>query len=134
MTRKEEDFIKDLGDMLESTAPSGYLDTLDRERPYDGQPWTAHGERGKTLVHGVTQRDIRDCFIRACFDSSGLAPGDYPKSVHDLDWNDISPIAVAQNLLCWIEKYMGDFPNIPEDLDVWKDVPTIEMPMPDEEL
>lgn len=37
----------------------------DRERPYDGQPWTDNGIRGQSEVKGVTFRDIRDCLIRA---------------------------------------------------------------------
>jgi hypothetical protein len=37
----------------------------DRERPYNGQPWTDEGERGKTEVKGLTMRDIRDCMVKA---------------------------------------------------------------------
>jgi len=37
----------------------------DRERPYDGQPWTDNGLRGQTEVKGLTFRDIKDCLIKA---------------------------------------------------------------------
>ena len=33
---------------------------MDRDRPYNGQPHTDCGERGKTLVEGLTMRDISD--------------------------------------------------------------------------
>lgn len=42
----------------------------DRSRPYNGQPWTDNGERGKTEVKGLTMRDIKDCFIKALLISS----------------------------------------------------------------
>ena len=35
-----------------------------RDRPYDGQSHTDNGERGKTLVEGLTMRDIADCIKR----------------------------------------------------------------------
>lgn len=38
-------------------------ETLDRDRPYLGQPHTFTGERGKQEVFGVTMRDIRDIFF-----------------------------------------------------------------------
>lgn len=37
----------------------------DKDRPYNGQPWTCDGERGKQEVKGITMRDIRDCLIKA---------------------------------------------------------------------
>lgn len=42
----------------------------DRERPYNGQSHTDDGERGKTIVEGLTMRDIRDCLIKAMLISS----------------------------------------------------------------
>jgi hypothetical protein len=42
----------------------------DRERPYNGQPWTDDGERGQTEVKGLTMRDIRDCLVKAILASS----------------------------------------------------------------
>src|SRR4030042_7103861 len=37
----------------------------DKGRPYNGQPHTDDGERGKTLINGLTMRDIKDCLIKA---------------------------------------------------------------------
>lgn len=45
----------------------------DRERPYNGQPWTDDGLRGSTEVTGLTFRDIKDCLIKAMLIS---APSD----------------------------------------------------------
>jgi len=84
---------------------------LDRERPYDGQPWTDGGERGKNEVTKITMRDLRDCIIRACYESSALSPKDYPKSIYELDFNQIDILAVVQSLLCWVEKYMEISPS-----------------------
>jgi hypothetical protein len=93
----------------------------DRERPYDGQPWTYNGLRGKTLVEGLTMRDIRDCFVQAILVCAPPHLGLYKKveegtwSSSDLygwDLDQIDPLAVAQNLTCNIEKMMGIFPNI----------------------
>lgn len=92
----------------------GILAVLDRSRPYDGQMHTDLGERGKQEVHGLTMRDVRDCFIRACFSASGLPVEDYPKDVYGLPWNEMDPMAVSQGLTCWIERYMGIYPNIPK--------------------
>jgi len=109
-----EDFSEYLDKKLEEISPSNYLDTLDRGRPYEGQPHTDLGERGKTEVKGITFRDLRDCFFRAAFAGSGLLPEEYPKSIYDLPWGELDPIAVQQNLTCWVEKYMGIYPNVPE--------------------
>ena len=38
--------------------------SMNRDRPYTGQPWTSHGARGSQLVVGLTQRDLFDCMIR----------------------------------------------------------------------
>jgi hypothetical protein len=42
----------------------------DRKRPYNGQYHTDDGIRGKTLVEGLTFRDIKDCLIKAMLISS----------------------------------------------------------------
>ena len=42
----------------------------DKERPYNGQPWTDGGVRGKQEVKGLTIRDIQDCLIQAMLCSS----------------------------------------------------------------
>lgn len=123
----------------------------DRERPYNGQPHTDEGDRGKTEVKGLTMRDIRDCLIKAmlmsspkkeyteidewkkCWDfSSGEGkPTQYlidnqdkyvsakvelgtwrPQDVYKINWQDIDPLAIANNLTCEIERLMGIFPNV----------------------
>jgi len=38
--------------------------TMDRDRAYNGQLHTDCGERGKTLVEGLTMRDVSDCFVK----------------------------------------------------------------------
>ncbi len=109
-----DDMMEQLSKTIDKMFPTDILDTLDRQRPYDGQLWTDTGERGKTEIKGITFRDLRDCFIRACYDSSSMEAKDYPKSVHNLDWEHIDIIAVCQNMACWVEKYMGIFPNLPK--------------------
>lgn len=97
-----------------------------RDRPYAGQPWTEGGARGKTEIKGVTFRDLNDCFLRAIFQvTSRYNPTLYKESEKGehacLCWNDafqmkgwdeIDPLALAQNLSCEVERAMGIFPNI----------------------
>lgn len=104
-----------LEETLASITHDDVLDTLDRKRPYNGQPWTDDGKRGQQEVRGVTMRDIKDCFIRACYDSNPHV--EQPKSIYDLDWDNIDIMAVCQNMGCWIEKYMGIYPNLPESMN-----------------
>lgn len=104
---------EDLPIVLEQLSPSSLAAHLDRDRPYDGQPHTDTGDRGRTEVKGITFRDLRDCFIRACYESSGLSVEEWPGSVYDLPWSDMDVLAVAQNLGCNVEKYMGIYPNVP---------------------
>ena len=107
--------IDDLAHEMEKLNPSDYLSAaMNAKRPYNGQPWTDTGERGKQLVEGLTMRDIRDCFVVAAFHSAGLGPSEYPESVYQLPWGEIDPLAHAQNLTCEIERRMGIFPNIPK--------------------
>lgn len=112
---------------IERISPSDYLTALDRLRAYDGQPHTSLGERGATEIKGITMRDLRDCFIRACFEVSTLSPKDYPRSLYDLDWEKIDPLAIIQDTLCWVEKYMGIYPNVPEIVNVWDYIPLIDL-------
>lgn len=124
----EMDKLKNLTNEIERLNPSDLLTTLDRNRPYDGQSWTSEGIRGKTEIKGITFRDLKDCFIRACYDCSILEPKDYPRTIFELDWEQIDPLALEQNLSCWIERYMGIFPNIPKTKsdDIWKEIPLID--------
>lgn len=108
--------IEDLSTLLEGLSPSSLAAHLDPSRPYDGQPHTDLGDRGRTEVKGITFRDLRDCFIRACYESSGLPIEEWPGTVYDLPWHDMDIIAVAQNLSCNVEKAMGIYPNVPRTL------------------
>lgn len=100
----------------------------DRARPYNGQPWTSNGIRGKVLVKGLTMRDIRDCLVMA-FLQAAMRP-ELHKKIEDgtWRWNDVYEIAdidfgaVGQCLVCNIEKMMGVFPNL-------KGCPSIEESM-----
>jgi hypothetical protein len=90
----------------------------DRTRPYSGQSHTDTGERGKTEVHGLTFRDIRDCFVIGLLQAagrSGLVEAnacDY-RDVYGFNLDSIDPLAVANNMACEIEKRMGIYPNVP---------------------
>ena len=100
---------------MEELSPSDYESAkLDPDRPFDGQPQTDTGERGKTMVEGMRFRDLRDCFVVGCFEASGLPPSEYPASLYKLPWNEMDPLAIFQNMSCEIERRMGIFPNVPE--------------------
>jgi hypothetical protein len=98
-----------------------------RDRPYNGQPHTDEGERGRTEVRGITFRDLRDCYIRAWFLASGhvnlAAYNEANKGenavlceqdLYGWDTNQVDPMAVFQNFSCEVEKLMGIFPNVPK--------------------
>ena len=102
-----------------------YLDAaLDPQRPYDGQPHTADGERGRTIVERLTMRDLMDCYIIGCYQSAPIEPEEYPETIFDLPWGQIDPMAVAQNMLCEVERRMGIFPNVP---DMPFEIPWVEI-------
>lgn len=84
----------------------------DHERPYNGQPHTDHGERGKTEVRGVTFRDLYDAFVTGFFLASRV-PEDQRGSIYELDLNRIDVLAAWQNMSCEIERRMGIYPNVP---------------------
>lgn len=99
----------------------------DRNRPYDGQPHTDQGERGKTLVEGLTMRDVADCFALGFMQAAWhVAPEVYQLSEvgqatqNDLyripDLNKLDPGAVIKNAMCQIEMRMGIYPNIPKEM------------------
>ena len=87
---------------------------MDRDRPYDGHPHTDQGERGKTLVEGLTMRDVADCIVIGFLEASGS----YPDNPTRNDMYEVteapSPGAIIQCAVCNVEKMMGIFPNIPE--------------------
>jgi len=92
----------------------------DRNRPYDGKPHTDYGLRGKTEIKGITFRDLRDSFIKGCFLASPnlhdrVTDGNWlPDDVYKIDWAEVDPIAVAQNMSVEVEKLMGIYPNVPK--------------------
>ena len=108
--------------LIELDGASAYSN--DRNRPYLGQPHADEGVRGTQKVKGLTMRDVRDCFIKGALLSNGVdQPMLYDKvekgtwskdDVYELDWTNIDPIAVAQNMTCEIEKMMGIYPNVPK--------------------
>ena len=112
---------EELASMIRSLAGSTRIRN-DRSRPYDGQSHTNNGTRGATLVEGLTFRDVVDCLVKGFLLSSG--PGElYNKAadgtwlyedVYKLDLGDLDPIAVAQNMTCCMEEYMGIFPHLPK--------------------
>jgi len=98
-----------------------------RTRPYDGQPHTNTGTRGKTEIKGITFRDLRDCFIRATFMAANdQRPDLYEEALKgergyiaedalfSIDWNKLDPMALLQNLSCEIERLMAIYPNVPK--------------------
>ena len=87
--------------------------SMDRDRPYNGQSHTDAGERGKTMVEGLTMRDVADCIVRGFLDAGGIeTEAPIWDDVYKID-EDLDPQAVVQCTMCWVEKYMGIFPNIP---------------------
>ena len=111
--------------------------SMQRDRPYNGQPHTSTGIRGDTEIKGITFRDLRDCFIRAILISTGgeywpeKDKKDQMKMLYDeaykgqaaalcendlygFDLDLLDPMAVCQNLCCEIERAMGIYPNVTE--------------------
>jgi hypothetical protein len=107
----------------------------DRDRPYNGQPHTDQGERGKTLVAGLTMRDIADCIVQGLLAASPNSEiqnktveisddpdiGKGTKYASKNTWGyqdvynigDVDPLAAVQNAMCFVEHMMGIFPNVP---------------------
>ena len=104
---------KQIMEAVEDMECIGLQDIINRNRPYSEQPWTSDGERGQTMVEGLTMRDIRDCLILAFYSSAPIQETP-SRSVEDLPLSDMSLEAISQNLCCWLERYMGIFPNVPE--------------------
>lgn len=113
-----------LEEVFEDAFPESYQRGMLRTRPYEGQPHTDHGERGKTEIKGITFRDLRDAFVRACCQSAHPHPH-YRESekgeeallsendLYVLPFDEMDPVAIAQNLSCEVEKLMGIYPNVP---------------------
>jgi len=100
----------------------------DRERPYNGQPQTDDGIRGKTMIHSLTMRDMRDCYVKGLLLCCGgtdiesqtalynsVEAGTWrTDDVFEVDLSQIDPLAVTQNMMCEVERMMGIFPNVPK--------------------
>lgn len=123
--------MDDLGSKIENLNREGIKSML-RSRPYNGQPHTDMGKRGKQEISGITMRDLRDCFVRAVLlSASHLVPDLYKEAnkgenarlsgndLYGFNLDELDPIAVSQNLTCEVEKAMGIFPNI--DKINWED-------------
>jgi len=139
--------MNDLEGIIDEAFPDDNWASMWRGRPYLGQSWTDSGKRGQEEIKGITFRDLRDCYIRAVFLSTGR-PAEIAHLYDEADkgdeanlssndifgipqdvWNGLDPIAVAQNLSCEIEKIMGIFPNIEDRSteDIMKDVPVFDL-------
>ena len=121
---KDGEELEGFDELFEHAFPECYQRGMLRARPYEGQPHTDHGERGKTEIRGITFRDLRDCFIRACCLASGsdrwhkeALKGEHAviaeNDLYQLPWDEIDIVAVAQNLSCEVERLMGIYPNVP---------------------
>lgn len=105
----DEDTPEEIQEAIAKFMDPGDQRELFRNRAYKGQTHTTSGLRGKTEVKGITMRDIRDCYIKALYESSDKP---WPRTIYGLDFNAMDPMAVAQNLTVNIEKMMGIYPNI----------------------
>lgn len=108
--------------------------SMQRGRPYSGQPHTTTGKRGEEMIRNMSFRDLRDCYIRGLILSHQVhvqgsidplepnhtlvreAEKGQKAAICDNDIftlkGDVDPIAVWQNMACEIEKLMGIFPNV----------------------
>jgi hypothetical protein len=90
--------------------------SLERDRPYDGQPHTDCGVRGKTLVTGLTMRDVSDCIVRGFLAAAGIPERGNPchDDIYQIDLAKIDPGAVISCSMCEVEKMVGISPNLPK--------------------
>lgn len=119
--RKFIEILKD--SFVEIAGSSAYSN--ERDRPYDGQPQTANGLRGRELISGLTFRDVKDCFINGALLSCGGIDGCenlYERAetntwieddLYKIPFEKIDPLAMWQNMACEMEKMMGIYPNVP---------------------
>lgn len=87
----------------------------DRNRPYDGQPWTDLGKRGKQEIKGLTMRDIVDCLIKAMITSS-------PPSLEFFDrFNELFNIIEGEAKPSeTLRKEQNKFPHCKVELGTWR--------------
>jgi len=115
MEENNEEFGKSLRWAFVEVQGSGAY-SLNRNRPYDAQPHTDGGARGRQEVHGITMRDVSDCIVLAFLSCAGIEREcpirDDLYSIPDL--NKLDPGAIIQAAMCNIEKVMGIYPNVPK--------------------
>lgn len=109
---------------------SGLTDfTTDPDRPFNGQPHTDQGERGKTEIKGIRYRDLADAVCKAWIDAAGHTIEDEQlrdelrqraddgtlnyNDLYELECGDVDPVALIQSVCCRVEKLMGIYPNVP---------------------
>lgn len=93
-----------------------------RDREFKGQPHTSYGKRGETEIKGITFRDLADAYIKGVLLSTSnsklyesVEKGTWKRNdIYKIDWDDIDPGAIQQNMHCEVEKMMGIFPNLPK--------------------
>ncbi len=117
--KQVHEFLRD--GFIEAKGSSAWSN--DRNRPYDGQPHTDYGKRGRTEVRGLTMRDLCDCFAMGALRAAACDQPDLGERVESgawviddvgkIDWSKIAPLAVMQCMMCEVEKMMGIFPNVP---------------------
>lgn len=122
-------FMDLLGDAISKTEGESAFRS-DPHRPYDGQPHTLFGERGRLVVKGLTVRDIADCFFRALLFSAdpddphrktieAIKRYEYVHTdVYKIDASHIDFVAVAQNMVVEIERAMRHaWPGLSQELE-----------------
>ena len=110
-----EGIVETIADAIYQMGDNGF----DPNRPFDGQPHTDQGERGKTLVAGLRFRDVCDCFVIGWLHSAGSASlaesgtATY-NDIYECPEKDVDPIAIMQAMSCEMERRMGIYPNVPK--------------------
>jgi len=93
--------------MLVSAPSEKYLTTTEFLKCWDFSECKQENDKPKPTQYLL---DHQDEYISTKVDTDNWRPQD----VYKIDWNNIDPMAIAQNLTCEIEKMMGIFPNIPK--------------------
>jgi hypothetical protein len=100
--------------MLVSSPSKKYLDE-DFTKCWDFSKCLNDGDKPTPTQYLIDRQNETD-FISTKVDLGTWRPQD----VYKINWQDVDPIAICQNLTCEIEKMMGIFPNIPEAQKVEK--------------
>ncbi len=80
-------------------------------------------QAGQNRGGGHPVSRLSDCCVKALVDSAVDPPEELRRraedgtlnwnDLYDLDFSDVDPVAIVQNLGCRVEKAMGIFPNVP---------------------